>query len=59
MNYGIGERVSWRGMNRDYTGVVTGYHGPFAVVRIDGSAKCVLLQNEEPKKLQRNGTTIF
>ena len=46
MRYSIGDRVSWRSLNRDYTGEITGYHGPFAIARIDGSTKSVLLQNE-------------
>ncbi len=40
------ERVTWRGINRDYTGVVEGFFGAFAVVRVDQSWKSVLLANE-------------
>lgn len=44
-----GDRVSWQSANKDFTGVVEGYHGPFAVVRIDGTAKVVLLDNNDKK----------
>lgn len=46
MNYKIGERVIWRSLNRHYTGEVTAIQGIFAVVRIDGTEKSVLLQNK-------------
>jgi len=46
MNYTQGERVTWQGLNRTYTGVVDAFRGPWALVRIDGSAGYVLLQNE-------------
>lgn len=45
----IGERVSWKSINKDYTGIVTGFFRDFAVVRIDGSSKSVLLQNKQSK----------
>ena len=44
--YKQGERVTWRGINRDYTGVVDGFFGAFAVVRVEQSGKAVLLANE-------------
>lgn len=44
--YTIGDRVSWSSINRDYTGTVTGFFRAFAVVKIDGTGKTVLLQNE-------------
>lgn len=43
----IGERVSWKSINKDYMGIVTGFYRDFAVVRIDGSSKSVLLQNKQ------------
>lgn len=46
----IGDRVSWRSLNREYTGVVTGFRRDFAVVRIDGSEKSVLLNNKKDTK---------
>ena len=46
MKYQVGDKVSWRSINRDFTGVVEGYRGPFAVVRIDGSGKYILLGNK-------------
>lgn len=49
MQYQVGDKVSWKSINKDYTGVVEGYHGPFAVVRIDGSGKQILL-GDKPKK---------
>ena len=50
--YTIGQQVSWRGVSRGYTGVIVGFHGPFAIARIDGSEKSVLLGNKPltPKK---------
>ena len=41
--YSIGQQVSWRGVNRSYTGVIVGFHGPYAIARIDGTGKSVLL----------------
>lgn len=49
MQYKIGDRVSWKAANRDYSGTVTGFFRTFAVAQIDGSGKCVLLDNKEPK----------
>lgn len=46
MNYKQGEHVTWRGLNHTHTGVVEAFYGPYAVVRIDGSDRYVLLQNE-------------
>ena len=47
----IGDRVSWRSLNREHTGVVTGFRKDFAVVRIDGSEKSVLMSTTKtPKK---------
>lgn len=52
MMYQIGDKASWRSVNRDYTGVIVGFHGNFAIARINGSGKSVLLQNKPltPKK---------
>lgn len=47
--YKIGDKVSWHSINADYTGEVVGFHGPFAVVRIDGNGKSILIQNEPIK----------
>ena len=46
MNYKEGDRVSWRAINRECTGTVTGFYRTFAVVVPDGSQGVVLLQNE-------------
>lgn len=54
MNYKQGERVTWQGLNRTYTGVVDAFRGPWALVRIDGSAGYILLQNE-PLKTKEDG----
>ena len=53
--YSIGQQVSWRGINRDYTGVIVGFFGPYAIARIDGTGKSMLL-GEVPKK-QKQWTT--
>lgn len=53
MNYTQGERVTWRGLNRTYTGVEDASRGPWALVRIDGSARYVLLQNEPLKTKEK------
>ena len=45
-----GDRVRWRGLNRDYSGEVIGFRNGFAVVRIDGTAKVVLMGKKEEKK---------
>ena len=42
----IGERVTWKAINRNYTGVVVGFYKDFAVVEIDGSGKRTLLDNK-------------
>lgn len=34
MKYQVGDKVFWRSINLDFTGVIEGYNGPFAVVRI-------------------------
>lgn len=47
--YKQGERVFWKAINRDYSGVVVGFHGPFAIVRIDGSTKIVLIGGPQKK----------
>lgn len=49
MKYQVGDKVSWRSINLNFTGVVEGYNGPFAVVRIDGSGKYILLDNRTNK----------
>lgn len=38
-----GERISWRGLNRNYTGIIIGNRHGFALVKIDGTEKSVLL----------------
>ena len=53
MKYQVGDKVSWRSINRDFTGVVEGYRGPFAVVRIDGSGKYTLLDNRINKPAKK------
>lgn len=47
--YKIGDKASWQSLNRTYTGEVVGFYGPFAVVKIDGSGKSILLDNRQPK----------
>lgn len=49
MNLTIGERVSWRGLNREYTGVVESCTGAEWLVRIDGSSKQIIISNN-PKR---------
>ena len=44
--YTQGEKVTWRSINGPATGTVIGFQGPFAVVRLANSYKCVLVQNE-------------
>ena len=53
MNYKQGDQVAWVGLNRAYTGVVVGYHGPYAIVKINGSSGLVLLQNEPIKQKRK------
>ena len=53
MKYQVGDKVSWRSINRDFTGVVEGYRGPFAVVRIDGSGKHTILDNRINKPAKK------
>lgn len=40
------ERVTWRGLNKHLSGIVTGFYLGYAVVRVDGSGKSILLQNQ-------------
>ena len=51
-----GDRVSWRSLNRRYSGEVTGFYKTFAVVRIDGSGKSVLLFNNSITSREPNRT---
>ncbi len=46
--YQIGDKASWQSLNRAYTGEVVGFYGHFAVVKIDGSGKTMLLDNRQP-----------
>lgn len=48
--YKIGDRVTWHAINRDYSGEVTGFRNGFAVVRIDGSDKVVLMGEKQQEK---------
>lgn len=45
--YKIGDRVAWHAINRDYSGEVTGFRNGFAVVRIDGTDKVVLMGEKQ------------
>lgn len=44
----IGERVTWRGLNREYCGTVVGFYREWAVVELP-TGKRVLLDNK-PKE---------
>ena len=44
----IGERVTWRGLNREYCGTVVGFYREWAVVELP-NGKRVLLDNK-PKE---------
>ena len=44
----IGERVTWRGLNREYSGTVVGFFREWAVVELP-NGKRVLLDNK-PKE---------
>ena len=48
--YEIGQQVSWSGINRTYTGKIVGFKGPYAIARIDGTGKSVLLGGPPPKQ---------
>lgn len=50
----IGQRVSWRSLNLDYTGEVVGFSRGFAVARIDGSGKSVLIGEQENQPTNNN-----
>jgi hypothetical protein len=41
----IGERVTWRGLNREYSGTVVGFYRDCAVVELP-TGKRVLLDNK-------------
>ena len=46
-----GARVSWRGLNRDYSGEVVAITPRGAVVRLEGSEKCIILSiNQKQSK---------
>lgn len=38
--------MTWCGLNKHHSGIVTGFYSDFAVVRVDGSGLSVLLQNK-------------
>lgn len=38
-----GARVSWRGLNRDYSGEVVAITPRGALVRLEGGDKCIIL----------------
>ncbi len=45
-----GDRVSWRSINQDFTGIVVGFHGHDAVVElIQRPGKVVLLSDNDKK----------
>lgn len=60
MTLTIGERVSWRGLNREYTGEIEGFYGPFAIATIEGTDRKVLIHDgtelTKNNKTERNGT---
>ena len=60
MKYQIGERVSWRGLNREYTGTVVSHterkNIQFALVRVDSSGKHVLLFYGNKDEKQKHNT---
>ena len=45
-----GERITWNSVNGPATGTVIGFRGPFALVQLTRSDKCVMVQNEPIKK---------
>lgn len=45
-----GALVSWRGLNRDYSGEVVAITPRGALVRLEGSDKCVILSITKPKE---------
>ena len=47
MNLTVGGRVSWRGLNREYSGTVESCTDAGWVVRIDGSTKQTIISNPE------------
>ena len=54
MNKGV--RVTWRGLNRDYSGVVVRMEGTHAVVQVDGTGRYILLQQQNNnKKADKDG----
>ena len=52
--YKQGDRVFWKAINRNYSGVVVGFHGPFAIVRIDNSNKVILYGEPKTNKKWKN-----
>ena len=47
--YNIGDRVAWRGINRDYTGRVKGLYREFVIVEIDSEHGRAVLLSNNPK----------
>jgi len=45
-----GDRVRWRGVNRDYTGEVITLTPRGTLVRLEGSDKCIILSIPKPKE---------
>lgn len=52
----LGDHVPWRSINRDYTGVIVGSYRGFALVKIDGSEKHILLGGAYIKRLNKTQT---
>ena len=46
----IGDRVSWRSLNRDYTGTVVGFHRCWAVVELPNGKRSLVYDKERDKK---------
>ena len=48
--------MTWRGLNRDYSGVVVRMEGTHAVVQVDGTGRYILLQQQNNnKKADKDG----
>ena len=52
----LGDHVSWKAINRDYTGVIVGSYRGFALVKIDGSEKHILLYGQYTKQVNKTQT---
>lgn len=44
-----GMKITWKGVNKELTGVVIGAYAGNYVVRIDGSSQCMLVDMKEAR----------